>query len=163
MLRCPLRASHKYASRDLALRDMRTAHKRDEVTGDGPGTESWIGLSLGMVVLDTLSGTEIGVEGRWLDLLAEHSIEEEDAGIIWALRCSLLHGYGLPRPDRIFGRRTIMSPDPTLYAVDTRRRGEVWISVPVICSRLVERIAFEAYDRWDTSLIFVNAALEPPG
>jgi hypothetical protein len=56
MLRCELRDSHLYPSLELALRDMREANGRDPMTGAGDGNESWIGLSMAMIVLDTLSG-----------------------------------------------------------------------------------------------------------
>jgi len=37
------------------LRDIRSANGRDPETGDGDGNDSWIGLSIAMIVLDTLS------------------------------------------------------------------------------------------------------------
>jgi hypothetical protein len=33
-------------------------------------------------------------------LLTGHEILSSDAAIIYELRCSVLHGYGLPRPPR---------------------------------------------------------------
>ena len=51
MLRCELRDSHLYPSLELALRDMRQANGRDPMTGAGDGNESWIGLSMAMIVL----------------------------------------------------------------------------------------------------------------
>ncbi|WNV84724.1 hypothetical protein [Umezawaea sp. Da 62-37] len=54
---CTTRPGTGYLPIELALRDMRTANGRDPDTGDGTGNESWIGLCLGMIVLDTLSGT----------------------------------------------------------------------------------------------------------
>jgi hypothetical protein len=56
MLTCPVRPERRYISRDLALRDMRTANERDPESGAGDGNRSWIGLSLAMIVLDSLSG-----------------------------------------------------------------------------------------------------------
>src|ERR1044071_2135520 len=88
MVQCELRASNLYPSLVLALRDMRQANGRDLVTGDGEGNESWIGLSLGMVILDTLSGSSHPVGARWELLLTTHGITQEDAGIIYRLRCS---------------------------------------------------------------------------
>jgi hypothetical protein len=87
---------------------------------------------------------------------------EDDAGVIYALRalhCSLLHGYGLPQPRRVGGRDVLLSPDPVACAVDTSGPGRVLISVPVFCGRLVERIAAESPDDWDTSLINTNVPL----
>jgi hypothetical protein len=58
MLHCPLRQTHLYPTLVLALRNMRSANGRDPTTGDGDGNDSWIGLIIGMIVLDTLSGDE---------------------------------------------------------------------------------------------------------
>ena len=55
MLQCPRDQSSLYPTLVLALRDMRQANGRDPVTGTGDGNESWTGLSLAMIVLDTLS------------------------------------------------------------------------------------------------------------
>lgn len=103
-LLCPLRASGLYPTLVLALRDMRTANSRHEETGAGDGNRSWIGLALGMVVLDTLSSEATGVWDRWERLLTRHDVTEDDARLIYELRCSLLHGYGLPRSDKVGGR-----------------------------------------------------------
>jgi hypothetical protein len=137
----------------LALRDMRQANGRDAVTGVGEGNESWIGLSLAMIVLDTLSGTSSGVRARWKQLLTSHRISGDDADIIYELRCSLLHGYGLPKPSAIGGRNLLVTPDPTAFALDTSVHGRAMVSVPVFCGRLTERIADEAQGDWDVSLI----------
>ena len=61
MLQCPPRQSNLYPTLVLALRDMRQTNGRDPETGTGDGNESWIGLSLAMIVLDTLSGPSVGV------------------------------------------------------------------------------------------------------
>jgi hypothetical protein len=58
MIRCEPRVSNLYRPIELALRDMREANNRDRTTGAGAGNRSWIGLSLGMIVLDTLSGND---------------------------------------------------------------------------------------------------------
>jgi hypothetical protein len=96
-LACPERGSRLYPTLILALRDMRRANGRDATTGEGAGNESWIGLALGMIVLDTLSGSDEGVWARWLRLLSDHGLTHDDAAIAYQLRCSLLHGYGLPK------------------------------------------------------------------
>ncbi|MDV7220410.1 hypothetical protein [Streptomyces prunicolor] len=158
MLRCELRASNLYPSLVLALRDMRQANGRDLVTGDGRGNESWIGLSLGMVILDTLSGSSNGVRARWELLLTSHGITQEDARIIYKLRCSLLHGYGLPRPNSVSGRNVLLTSDVAAHAIDTSTSGRALVSVPVFCGRLVERIAAAAPQNWDTSLIDTDVA-----
>jgi hypothetical protein len=101
MLRCPLQeGEHLFPSLVLALRDMRYANQRDRETGDGDGNQSWTGLSIGMIVLDTLSGDgdTDKVGERWSRLLTNHGVSDEDAAIIYALRNSLLHGYGPPEP-----------------------------------------------------------------
>ncbi len=164
MLRCPLRADHLYPTLILAMRDMRTAHHRDPDTGDGAGTESWIGLTLGMIVLDTLSGSESPVGQRWTRLLTANGISESDATVIYAVRNALLHGYGPPDPGRTGGRTVVFTNDPHGYAVDTAQPGLAVVSVPVFCSHLVERIAAAVPDAWDVSE--VNTALadpQPPG
>jgi len=158
MLRCELRISNLYPSFILALRDMRQANGRDLVTGAGHGNESWIGLSLAMTVLDTLSGSG-PVGARWEHLLTSYGVLAEDAKIIYGLRCSLLHGYGLPKPSAANGRKVLLTPDATAYAVDTSKTGQVLISVPVFCERLVERIAHAAPENWDTSLIDTDIQL----
>ena len=116
-----------------------------------------------MIVLDSLTGTEDReVTDRWLDLLDEHGIEDEDARIIYAVRRSLLHGYGLPKPELVDGRRAVMIAVPDRYAVDTEEPGVAYFNVPVFCSRLVERVAFQAYNRWDASLVIdTNHPLGP--
>ncbi len=60
MLQCPRNQSNLYPTLGLALRDMRQANGRDPEKGTGDGNESWIGLSLAMIVLDTLSGSWAG-------------------------------------------------------------------------------------------------------
>jgi hypothetical protein len=72
---------------------------------------------------------------------------------VYSLRCSLLHGYGFPKPDATFGRVLLLSADLTAYALDTDDDGIAMLSVPVFCGCLVERIATEALGDWDTSLI----------
>jgi hypothetical protein len=65
MLRCPLEEDeHLFRSLVLTLRDMRCANQRDPETGDGQGNTSWIGLAIGMIVLDTLSGDSKRCHGR---------------------------------------------------------------------------------------------------
>jgi hypothetical protein len=82
MLRCDLRSSNLYPSLILALRDMRDANGRDPATGDGDGNESWIGLTLGMIVLDTLSGEQNEKPGpRWRRLLIGNGVLAHDAGV----------------------------------------------------------------------------------
>jgi hypothetical protein len=155
-LLCPLRASGLYPTLVLALRDMRTANGRDEETGAGDGNRSWIGLALGMVVLDTLSGEATGVWDRWERLLTRHDVTEDDARLIYELRCSLLHGYGFPRSDKVGGRIVVTTGRPTGFAVDTSRPGAADFSVPLFCSLLVERIASEAANDWDVASINVD-------
>ncbi len=153
MLRCELRGSHLYPHLVLALRDMRQANGRDLTTGAGSGNASWIGLSLAMVVLDRLSGDSPGVGDRWTRLLTDHEVSEDDAKILYALRCSLLHGYELPKPDKSCGRTVLLTDDPAAYAVDTSRDGLALVSVPVFCGRLVERIAAEVPGGRDEGLV----------
>lgn len=155
-LNAPERNSSLYPTLTLALRDMRTANGRDPTTGDGHGNESWIGLALGMIVLDTLSGDQEGVGSRWDTLLTSHGVNPTDAALIYKLRCSVLHGYGLPRPDSIDGRQVRLTSDHDAFAVDTETDGEAWISVPVFCGVLVERIVAEAPDDWDVGSIATN-------
>jgi hypothetical protein len=153
-LTCPVRPEHLYIPRDLALRDMREANGRDPETGNGDGNRSWIGLSLGMIVLDSLSGgPDEPLGARWTRLLTGHKISNEDTAIIYALRCSLLHGYGFPKPAATFGRVVLLSGDLSAFALDTDDDGIARVSVPIFCGRLVERIAAEAVDGWDNSLI----------
>jgi hypothetical protein len=158
MIQCNLNSSNVYTSLELALRDMRKAGGRDLATGAGVGNESWIGLSLAMVVLDTLSGSSNDVGARWERLLTSHGISAEDARIIYKLRCSLLHGYGLPKPSTINGRTLLVTPDPGAFALDTSEPGQARVSVPAFCGRLTERIAAEAPGDWDTSLINTNVS-----
>jgi hypothetical protein len=153
MLRCELRDSNLYPTLVLALRDMREANGREETTGAGVGNRSWIGLSLGMVVLDTLSGDDPKVGARWERLLTAHGVSTDDARIIYKLRCSLLHGYGLPQPKDVLGRKVVITPDRDAYALDTSKDGLAVVSVPAFCGCLVERIVAEAPDDWDISLI----------
>jgi hypothetical protein len=153
MLRCELRDSHLYPSLELALRDMRQANGRDPMTGAGDGNESWIGLSMAMIVLDTLSGDDDDVGLRWKRLLTDHGLSAHDAEIVYGLRCALLHGYGPPKPAMSCGRKVLLSDDRATYAVDTSRDGHAVVSVPVLCGRLVERIATEVPGDWDDSLI----------
>jgi hypothetical protein len=153
MLRCELGSSHLYSSLVLALRDMRQANGRDPTTGDGDGNHSWIALSLAMIVLDTLSGQGKDDRGRWVRLLRNHGLSTHDAEIVFKLRCSLLHGYHPPKQQHTNGRRVLLTDDRDAYALDTSQDGLAWVSVPVFCARLVERIVVEAPDEWDVSLI----------
>ena len=95
-----------------ALRDMRHANGRDPTTGQGVGNRSWIGLSIAMIVLDTLTREDEGVADRWKHLLTAHEVSEEDADLIYALRNSLLHGYGVPKPSRTHGRTVLLHQRP---------------------------------------------------
>jgi hypothetical protein len=153
MLRCELGDSHLYSSLVLALRDMRQANGRDPTTGHGDGNQSWIALSLAMIVLDTLSGQGGDDRGQWVRLLRKHGLSTDDAEIVFKLRCSLLHGYHPPKPEHINGQRVLLSGDGDGYALDTWHDGFVLVSVPVFCARLVERIVVEAPGEWDVSLI----------
>lgn len=158
MLRCDLTPSNVYPTLVLAIRDMRSAHGRNLETGDGAGGPSWIGVVLGMIVLDTLSGEPqgIGVGTRFKGLLTSHDVSEDDATFVYALRNSLLHGYGLPKPSKVENKRTVLTADTDGYAIDSSQADVVIVSVPAFCSRLVERIAFEAKDEWDHGLIDVD-------
>lgn len=160
MLRCDLDTRHVYPNLVLALRDMRTANGRDETTGVGDGNDSWSGLTLGMIVLDTLSGSVDKPGIRFPRLLADHGVNEADARYVYRLRCSLLHGYGPPKPSAVDGRKVFVSPAVGAYAVDTRRSDRLVISVPAFCGRLVERIAYEAPRQWDTDLIDTHVQLD---
>jgi hypothetical protein len=156
-LQCPLRDSGLYPTLVLALRDMRTAHGRNEETGEGEGNPpSWIGLSLGMIVLDTLTSEKEEPGARWLRLLTTHGVSEDDARLIYRLRCSLLHGYGLPPPEKVGGRKVVLTDRHTGYALDTSHPPMAEISVPMFCSLLVERIVAEAPEDWDRAEIDVN-------
>ena len=150
----PLDASPIYPTFFLALRDMREANRRDRETGEGLGNDSWIGLSLAMVVLDTLRGSSRDkVKQEWIALLTAHDVSDEDAEIIYALRCSLLHGYGPPRAVDAQNRRVVLTGDQTAHAVDTDTAGKANISVPVFCRCLVERIVANGPGNWDGSLV----------
>jgi hypothetical protein len=151
MLHCDLDPSNIYPTLVLALRDMRSANGRNVVTGAGSGNDGWAGLTVGMVVLDTLSGEAPGVRQRFTRLLTGHAVPAHDASIIWALRCSILHGYGLPKP--VSGKKVLLTGDHAGYAVDTSPEDVALVSVPVFCARLVERMATEAKDNWDVSLL----------
>lgn len=89
-------------------------------------------------------------------LLTRHEILSSDATIIYELRCSVLHGYGLPRPAETFGRAVVLSNSMNRYALETDDEGIARLSVPAFCGRLVERIASEAVDGWDYSLIAIR-------
>lgn len=136
---------------------MRTANGREPQTGAGHDSGSWIGLAIGMVVLDTLTPESEPVGQRWERLLTSHGITEGDARAIYKLRCSLVHGYYLPEPRLIGGRSMQLTADRDTYAVDTETEGLVSVSVPVFTRCLVERIAFEARDEWDETLIDTDA------
>jgi len=144
---------------ELALRDMRTANGRDENTGRRMGNSSWIGVCLGMVVLDTLSGTSKPVWARFKKLLTDHNIEPDDADILWSCRNALLHGYGVPKPAHVGNRNVLFTDDADAYALDTSHPQLVLLSVPVFCSHLVERLAAAVPDQWDRSLIAVSQDL----
>lgn len=152
MLNCPLQATSVYSALVLGLRDMRAAHRRDETTGEGAGGASWTGLAIGMVILDSLRepGTG-GVRQKWAKLLTSYDIGATDADDIYQLRCSLLHGYYVPRLRG--GRQLQLQADQDAFAVDTNTPGLVSVSVPVFCRCLVERIALEAKGDWDDTLI----------
>jgi hypothetical protein len=122
-------------------------------------TRSTNGLSIGMIVLDTLTREDEGVADRWKRLLTGHEVSEDDADLIHALRNSLLHGYGVPKPSRTHGRTVLLTSDPSRYAVDTSKRGQALVSVPVFCGHLVERIVLEAYDQWDVTLLNTDVKL----
>lgn len=66
-----------------------------------------------MIVLDTLTREDEGVADRWKRLLTAHEVSEEDADLIYALRNSLLHGYGVPKPSRTHGRTVLLTSDPS--------------------------------------------------
>jgi hypothetical protein len=138
---------------------MRDACGRDAETGAGDGNDSWIGLTMGMIVLDTLTGSSGWAGERWDRLLTSNGVSAEDAKIIYMMRCSLLHGYGPPKPGEIYERRMFLTADPSAFALDTSRDGLALLSVPVFCGYLVERLVTEAKDDWDKSLIDTNFRL----
>lgn len=156
MLRCDLNDSGLYPTLVLALRDMRAANGRDPLTGEGDGNESWIGLTLGLIILDTLTGDSSGGnnKAKFEQLLADHGAGD-DRELIYRLRCSLHHEYGLPKPSDVGvgGRRVLLTADRNAFAVDTSQPRVALVSVPVFCGRLVERIAAAAWEDWDTSLL----------
>jgi hypothetical protein len=162
MLRCSLDdyGPNLYPTLRLALRDMRQAGGRDLVDGSGTHNWWWPGLALGMIVLDTMSGDEPGAGRRFRALLIDRGITKTDAQLLWALRCSLLHGYGLPRLQewRMFATR-----EWDAYALDTSREGLAVLSIPVFCGRLVERIVSEMPDRWDVTLLDTDAQIPGTG
>jgi hypothetical protein len=162
MLSCDLDATHTYSNLVLALRDMRTANGRDTATGVGDGNASWIGLAIGMIVLDILSttgqGEQVGV--RFRRLLTDHGVGEEDARYIYKFRCALHHAYGIPAPVTIDGRRLFVTDAEDAYAVDTSRADRIVISVPAFCGRLVERIAYEAPKQQVSTLINTHIVLD---
>jgi len=153
---CCVHPGRGYLPIELALRDMRAANGRNPDTGEGVGNASWIGASVGMIVLDSLSGEARGASTRFKNLLVEHSIDPDDASLLWMIRNSLLHGYGLPKLAETGGRRVAFIDAAGGYALDTRDPDEIRLSIPVFCAQLVERIAAAVPDRWDTSLIDVD-------
>ncbi len=56
----------------------------------------------------------------------------------------------------------MLSADHDAFALDTSVDEVALISVPVFCSRLVERLAVEAKDDWDESLINTAYPYFPP-
>ena len=74
--------------------------------------------------------------------------------MIYRLRCSVLHGYGLPASSRpeLHYRHLVATDEPKAHALEEREK-EWRLSVPVFYSRLVERIAFEARNDWDVKLL----------
>ncbi|MFI5615497.1 hypothetical protein [Amycolatopsis sp. NPDC051903] len=162
-LHCAPHPARDYLPIELAMRDMRSAHGRDPETGEGPGSRSWIGVCLGMIVLDTLSGTSAPAGRRFKRLLIEHGVDHDDATVLWIIRNSLLHGYGLPRPSDVRHRRVEVTGATDAFALDTGDARVVRLSAPVFCSHLVERIAASVPHRWDTSLIHTHDALRDAG
>jgi len=116
-----------------------------------------------MVVIDSLTPNDQRVGERWADLLTAFEIEEDDAKIIYAVRNALLHGYYLPKPEDALGRKVVMTPDRSAFALDTETPGIARLSVPVFCSHMVERIALQGRSRWDTSMIWTGAPLDWDG
>ena len=74
-------------------------------------------------------------------------------GVERPCRKELLHGYSPPKPEDTNGRQVLLTDDTDAFALDTSQGGLAWVSVPVFCARLVERIVVEAPDKWDVSLI----------
>ncbi|GID29135.1 hypothetical protein [Paractinoplanes brasiliensis] len=103
-----------------------------------------------MVVLDTLTSTADDVNRRWVQLLTNHGVPDHDARVIYAVRNSILHGYGPPRPEKAENRTVRFIGDPAAHAVDTRTPRVALINVPAFCSRLVERIAAKSSTTWNT-------------
>lgn len=162
MIQCPVDIAPVHSSLTMALRDMRTANDRREETGDGPGNQSWIGLSIGMTVLDTLTKASDPHRQRMLRLLAAHGVEERDAKTIYHLRNSVLHGYWLPKNSKLGNRRMLLHREQSAYAIDTDiSANEIYLSVPVFCRCLVERIALEAQSNWDETLINTDVFQKP--
>ncbi|MFN8023686.1 MAG: hypothetical protein U0Q03_19305 [Acidimicrobiales bacterium] len=162
MIQCPVGVAPVHSSLTLALRDLRTANGRDEETGDGPGNESWIGLSIGMTVLDTLTKASDPHQQRMLRLLTAHGVEQRDAVAIYHLRNSVLHGYWLPTKTKLGNRRMVLHREQSTYALDTDVSAhEIYLSVPVFCRCLVERIALEAQSNWDATLIDTDVFRKP--
>ena len=159
MVRCDENPSHVYTPLHLALRDMRRANGRDLVTGAGTGNESWTGLALGMIVLDSMTGSTGEVGERWRRLLTKRSISSQDADLIYAIRNAVLHGYYFPKPAKAAGRIVVYTGSQDAPALDTETDGHAQLSVPIFCGRLVERVAAESSDSWDTSLISTNYQL----
>lgn len=153
LLQCPLGPGNAYPSLFLALRDLRQAHGRDPETGEGLANSSWIALSLGMIVLDSLTSSTASVGTRWTALLVKHGVDQDDAEIIYATRNALLHGYGMPRPEKVGHRKVLFTGDVGAYALNTENPHQVLLSVPAFCAGLVERIAGAAPQDWDTTLI----------
>jgi hypothetical protein len=147
-----------YLPLELALRDMRTANGRDEDTGERSGNESWIGVCLGMIVLDALRDLE-ACWGSFKKLLTDHGIEPEDADMLWDIRNALLHGYGVPKPVESAGRSVVFTSDAGACALDTSRPQLALFSVPMFCGHLVERIAAAVPEQWDPSLTAVRQDL----
>ncbi len=146
---------------------MRTANGRNPETGAGMGNESLVALVMAMIVLDTLAGkpgVDVREQGkRFRRLLTDHQVGQMDADITHALRCSLLHGYGIPGPNAegAHGRRIVLTPaTDEAYAIDTDRPELALLSVPVFCCRLAERIAAKASASWDETLVDVTISLE---
>lgn len=162
MRSCDLDTTHVYSNLFLALRDMRSANGRCPTTGAGDGNDSWIGLALGMIVLDILATDDPKdkVGDRFRLLLTNHRVNKDDAAYIYEFRCSLHHAYGLPEPGAIGNRNLFVTPAVGAYAVDTSRAGRLEISVPAFCGRLVERIAYEAPEPRAMGLINTHVLLD---
>jgi hypothetical protein len=148
---------------------MRRANGRNPETGGGPGNESWVALVMAMIVLDTLAGEDLQTSGKsFRELLSTHRIARMDAEIIYAVRCSLLHGYGLPQSDNkwVHHRTVVLTPATNgAFALYTPNPGtsdqkKALLSVPIFCSYLTERIASEAFQSWDESLVDVGISLQ---